>query len=62
MKGVLIISASNKEKCIEMLNKHFYSTTYDINDQNQVTWKSGEIKTHLKLIINKTRFKIYQQQ
>lgn len=57
---MLIISASTKEKAIELLNKHFYSTTYDINDNNEIVWKNGEIKTDLNLILSKNRFKIYQ--
>lgn len=57
---MLLISASTKEKAIELLNKHFYSTTYNINDNNEITWKNGELKTDLNLIISKNRFKIHQ--
>lgn len=57
---MLLISTSTKEKAIELLNKHFYSTTYNINENNEIVWKNGEIKPDLNLIISKNRFKIYQ--
>ena len=58
---LLILSSPTKERAIEALNKHFYSTTYDINDQNQITWKGGEVKENLELKIVKGRYKISQK-
>lgn len=56
---ILILSSPNKEQCIEALNKHFYSTTYNINDCNLITWKNGEIRQNLVLKISKGRYKVY---
>lgn len=58
---MLLISSPNKEALIKALNAHFYSTTYDINDKAEVTWKNGEIKENLQFIIKKGRFQIHQK-
>ena len=56
---MLILSSPNKEQCIKALNKHFYSTTYNINDNNIITWKDNEVKKDLTLVISKGRYKVY---
>lgn len=57
---MLVLSASSKENVVKMLNNHFYSTTYSINENNEITWKNGEIKPDLKLVIKKNRFQVHQ--
>ncbi len=55
-----ILSSGSKEGIIRLLNIYFYSTTYSINDKNQVTWKNGEVKNDLELVITKNRYQIKQ--
>jgi hypothetical protein len=57
---MLVLSASSKENVIKMLNNHFYSTTYSINENNEITWKNGEVKLDLRLVIKKNRFQVHQ--
>lgn len=58
---MLIISSTNREKAQEALNKHFYSSTYRIAEDNTITWKNGEVKNDLKVVVKKGRFQIHQQ-
>jgi hypothetical protein len=57
---MLLLSASSKEKAIELLNSRFCSTTYDINENDKIVWKGGEVKTDLKYICKKGRHRIEQ--
>jgi len=55
----LLISAKSQLSAINLLNKHFYSTTYDIMG-DVVTWKGGQIKENLSYTVKKGRHLIHQ--
>lgn len=58
--STLVITASSKEKAEQMLNKYYYSTTYKISDNGDVTFKDGEIRKNLKAIPSGKRWRIYR--
>lgn len=57
MQRVLISSAS-KEELIKALNNRFYSTSYSITEDGQVTWLKGEIAKDLYYRVKRGRHQI----
>jgi len=55
---MIILSSSTKESLIKQLNDFYYSTTYNINDKDEVIWKDGEIKSDLSYKVKKGRHQI----
>lgn len=58
MKPKVIISSSSKEQLIKLLNTHFYSTSYSINEEGLVTWKDGIVKENLIYKVKRGRHQI----
>lgn len=58
MKQKVLVSSPSKESLIKLLNNHFYSTSYDINEEGAVTWKEGIIKEDLIYKVKKGRHQI----
>jgi len=59
---MVILSSPSKENLIKSLNELFYSTTYNINDKDQVIWKDGEIKADLRYKAKKGRHQILRAE
>jgi hypothetical protein len=55
---MILLSSLTKESLIKSLNDLFYSTTYNINDKDEVIWKDGEIKADLSYKVKKGRHQI----
>lgn len=58
MKPKVLASSPNKESLIKLLNNHFYSTSYDINEEGLVTWKGGIVKEDLVYKVKRGRHQI----
>ena len=58
MKPKVLASSPNKESLIKLLNNHFYSTSYNINEEGLVTWKDGVVKEDLIYKVKRGRHQI----
>lgn len=58
MKSKVILSSPSKERLIKLLNTHFYSTSYSINEECLVTWKGGVLKEDLIYKVKRGRHQI----
>lgn len=58
MKVKVLISSDTKENLEKALNDHFYSITYKIMDNNEVTWKNGELRKDLIYRVKNLRHQI----
>lgn len=55
----LLISASSIEKCEELLNKHFYSTTYKIIDNKAMFKNPLQENQNLTFKVKGNKFQIF---